>query len=532
MHALSDPKVLIVDDNHGTVEMLERLFKINKFEVIKAYNGSDAIALARHEQPDLIILDVMMPRMNGFEVLRALRQDPLTENIPTIFLTAKDSPADIEHGIQLGADDYIPKPAESRELIARSRSKIEAKRYRDALARKTRDLQQLLDLSMLLNTPCDLPSMVKLITKSILQLRQTKAVALLYKSYADTLYETTAPEIPVLSLLSLEAVFQSLSTSQQAYLETMDSNTSAAFAYALYKDSKTCGVLMIVCSPAHRDELHALYTNAAQQCSLALDNGSSFQLRQNYALELERTVNKRTEELKSTQQLLIRSEKLASVGRLASAIAHEINNPLMPILLNLELMVEDLQKGQPIQLTDVDILVTYQHAVRIKRTLERFLQFTRSGRKGQDAMHPVHLNKLLDNLIALSRRLFEQASVKILHSFDENVQPIMGNSDQLEQVFLNMMINARDAMPKGGTLYITTQAKSNSVQVRIRDTGIGIPEEFMSRLFEPFSSNREKGSGLGLFVSYEIVRNHQGTISVSSKVNEGTEFVVELPTGY
>jgi two-component system cell cycle response regulator len=85
MHALSDPKVLIVDDNHGTVEMLERLFKINKFEVIKAYNGSDAIALARHEQPDLIILDVMMPRMNGFEVLQALRQDPLTENIPRYF---------------------------------------------------------------------------------------------------------------------------------------------------------------------------------------------------------------------------------------------------------------------------------------------------------------------------------------------------------------------------------------------------------------------------------------------------------------
>lgn len=530
----STPKVLIVDDNRTTVEMLNRLFELNQFTALKAYSGREALLLARSEQPDLIILDVMMPEMNGFEVLKALRQDPMTEGIPTIFLTAKDSPADVEHGIQLGADDYIPKPAEGRELIARARSKIEAKRYRDALARKTRDLQQLLELSTHLNTQLDLPSMVKHVVDAVLKLRQTMGAALLYETdtglhYHAALSKELSEHHALLSQTMLENALNQMRLTGISSLEVAKTEALIVSGYALCSDMEAHGVLLVLSAATTLDDLAALYESAAQQAALALENARSFQLRQNYARELEQTVNKRTEELKNAQELLIRSEKLASVGRLASAIAHEINNPLMPIVLNLELMVEDLQQGNPIQLTDVDILVTYQHAVRIKRTLERILQFTRNGREGKAAMHPVDINKLLENLITLSKHFFAQSAVEIHSSFDDNVKPIQGNSDQLEQVFLNMMINARDAMPNGGKLYVSTTARPTHVVVSIRDTGVGIAPEFMQRMFEPFASNREKGMGLGLFVSHEIITNHQGKINVHSELNVGTEFIIELP---
>ncbi|XWX05041.1 response regulator [Aggregatilineales bacterium SYSU G02658] len=530
------PRVLIVDDNRSTVEMLYRLFEIHQFTALKAFNGHDALLTAQTEQPDLIILDVMMPQMNGFEVLQALRQDPTTEGIPVIFLTAKDSPADVEHGIQLGADDYIPKPAEGRELIARARSKIEAKRYRDALARKSHDLQQLLDLSIHLNVQVDLPDMIQRALNAVLNLRQTRAAALLYETDAELWYEIACADIDktqaasALARSTLEAALRHMKVEQQSTLEVMRISPYIVSGYALLTNAQIHGALFVLSETDSLEELSPLYESAAQQSALALDNARSFQLRQNYAHELEETVNRRTEELKRAQELLIRSEKLASVGRLASAIAHEINNPLMPIVLNLELMVEDLQQGNPIQLTDVDILVTYQHAVRIKRTLERVLQFTRNGREGKAAMHPVFINKLLENLITLSKHFFAQSSVEIQASFDEEAKPIMGNSDQLEQVFLNMMINARDAMPKGGKLFISTRAMPDRVVVSIRDTGVGIPAKFMQRMFEPFASNREKGMGLGLFISHEIIMNHQGTINVSSEPNKGTEFVIELPT--
>jgi signal transduction histidine kinase len=514
--------------------MLNRLFEFNQFTALKAYNGREALAVARSEQPDLIILDVMMPEMNGFEVLQALRQDPTTEGIPTIFLTAKDSPADVEHGIQLGADDYIPKPAEGRELIARARSKVEAKRYRDALARKTRDLEQLLDLSSYLNVQIDLPSMMQRVLAAVLKLRQALAAAVLYETETELKYEAALTNIdseatPLLARPTLEAAFSQMKGKQSTPLEVARTDTYVVNGYTLYDGTRPRGGLFILSSSHTADDLHTLYESAAQHSTLALSNASSFQLRQNYARELEQTVNQRTEELKSAQELLIRSEKLASVGRLASAIAHEINNPLMPIVLNLELMVEDLQQGREVQLTDVDILVTYQHAVRIKRTLERVLQFTRNGREGKSPMHPVNINKLLENLITLSKHFFAQSAVEIQASFDDTLKQIQGNSDQLEQVFLNMMINARDAMPKGGTLYISTSARPKHVMVSIRDTGVGIPPEFMQRMFEPFASNRDKGMGLGLFVSHEIITNHQGTISVQSELNVGTEFIIELP---
>ena len=143
--------VLVVDDHFPAADMMKRLFTVHDYRVVCSYSGEDALVQAQRLQPDLILLDVMMPGMNGFEVLKVLREQDATVHIPTILVTAKDTPSDIEYGLNLGADDYLTKPVEPRELLARVRSKIESRRLREALQRRTTDLEALLRVAEELN---------------------------------------------------------------------------------------------------------------------------------------------------------------------------------------------------------------------------------------------------------------------------------------------------------------------------------------------------------------------------------------------
>jgi two-component system, NtrC family, sensor kinase len=237
-------------------------------------------------------------------------------------------------------------------------------------------------------------------------------------------------------------------------------------------------------------------------------------------------VEERTRELRSAQQLLVLSEKLASVGRLAAGIAHEINNPLQPILINMELMVEDIQENHPVSLNDVQ--ETLNSARRIKRTVERLLQFTRKRDTTTPDMELLHVATVLENVVALSQKFFQQEGITIRTDLDMEAQ-IHGNRDQLEQVFLNLMLNARAAMQRGGVLTLRSWMEQNRVVVQVSDTGAGIPADILSRIFEPFFTTREDGNGLGLFISHEIITNHNGSIDVTSQPGEGTTFIVQLP---
>lgn len=529
------PSVLIVDDNVATVEMLTRLFIINGYRVDSALSGVEALQAVYTVQPELILLDIMMPGMNGYEVLRTLRRDPKLGEIPVIFLTAKDAPADIEQGFDLGAVDYIPKPAEPRELIARSKAKIEAHRYRKALAQKNHDLQFLLEFSHALTARLDLHDAMQLIQEAVLAVRASRQVALLYQTDREILLQiSTTPPYPLqdreTAIDALTYLMAQLSVEANLYPIDGYAGYDHALAIAISRNHEVCGVLLVLAQDPIDDDEILLYQSMTQQAALALRNAALYHLQLNYAQELELTVQKRSNELVSAQKLLIQSEKLASVGRLASAIAHEINNPLTPVVLNLEMMVEDLQENRAINMSDIDILATYRSAQRIKRTLERVLQFTRNGHEDKPVLESLDIHALLGNIINLSRHYFEQNRIGLTLNSESTIPHIVGNSDQLEQVFLNIMLNARDAMETGGTLTITATHDHQQMYVRFKDTGSGIPEEMVTKMFEPFATTKgENGSGLGLFVSYEIIRNHQGAILVDSVLGQGTTFTIALP---
>jgi two-component system NtrC family sensor kinase len=263
-----------------------------------------------------------------------------------------------------------------------------------------------------------------------------------------------------------------------------------------------------------------------RQANLALRNAELYEIQEKYALHLKDMVDERTRELQSTQRMLIRSEKLASVGRLAASIAHEINNPLMPIKILLDDMLEDIQSGIPADAYAIE--KTLESVERIRRVVDKLLEFTGKSPSKQQDSQQLDANRIIQNVSDLVRKTFEQEGKTITTELGE-IPLIYGDKDGLEQVFMNMALNACEAMTKGGTLHIISALKDDHIVVTFSDTGCGIPHDIIETIFEPFFSTKDDGNGLGLFVSYGIIQNHQGNIEVTSEVDKGTTFSVSLP---
>jgi len=528
------PLVLVVDDHIPAVGMLTRLLEREAYEVISAYDGEQALEICQSIIPDLILLDVMMPKLNGFEVLEILRSIERTENIPTILITAKNTPDDIEHGLQIGADDYIAKPFNPRELLARAKSKIDARRLKDELESKTQDLEALLRLSEELKHHLNVDELLELILYLVLDLLPGE-IAILYRidenqniisslmSHKDGTLST-----PSISMQTIDDLFKDNDASSVWMPEeiTLIENYIHGILCKLESNGEVHGLLGICNSVPYSENHFRLFEGISRQATLAIRNAELYEEKTNYATLLEVRVEERTQELRSAQQLLIRAEKLASIGRLSAGIAHEINNPLFPLRINLEHMLEDIEDG--LQITQRDVEETLKSVERISRIVRQLLEFTGKDNSNQPTMESIDLNSIIDNVISLSKKYLEHSQVNINVDIP-TLPPIYGNRDQIEQVFLNITLNAKAAMPKGGDLKIVGWVKQNEVVLRFSDNGSGIPKELIDKIFEPFVSTKEDGTGLGLFISYSIIENHQGTIDVTSKLGEGATFTIKLP---
>lgn len=231
--------------------------------------------------------------------------------------------------------------------------------------------------------------------------------------------------------------------------------------------------------------------------------------------------------LQETHLQLVSSEKMASLGKLAAGIAHEINNPLGGILIYSSLMMEDLPEGDSKR---GDLARIVQEASRCKDIVKSLLEF---ARQTEPRMEPTDINRAVtDGLFFLENQaLFH--NVKIGKNLDPSLPFVRGNASQLKQVLINIIVNAAEAMHGNGTLTITSSASPDRkwVTLEFTDTGEGIKEENLTRIFDPFFTTKDvgKGTGLGLSTSYGIVESHGGKIRVKSKVGEGTTFTVELP---
>ena len=229
-------------------------------------------------------------------------------------------------------------------------------------------------------------------------------------------------------------------------------------------------------------------------------------------------------ERRRVEQQLFESEKLAAVGRLAASIAHEVNNPLEAIKNSLYLMQPDSIEDKNARFLEI----ARKETERVSHIIRQMLGFAR--RPGE--VDWVDVNQVLEETLVLLEKKLKQSRIRVVRKLDERLPQIRARADQLRQVFLNLIINAQQAITAEGQITISTsiysQAFQPSIIIQMSDTGVGISEDDQARIFEPFFSTGKKGTGLGLWVTQDIVRQHGGRIDVSSKVGKGTVFSIIL----
>lgn len=235
-----------------------------------------------------------------------------------------------------------------------------------------------------------------------------------------------------------------------------------------------------------------------------------------------RQLLKANEELKASQAQMVQAAKMAAIGELAAGVAHEIKNPLQVLLLHLELV----ERGRPVANW------TEMFSKQVKRLgdiTHRLMDFARNASE-EVKMEPVVLKKVIEETTAMVHHEFVGSGITFTMSLPDDLPPVAGNANYLQQVFLNLLLNARDAMPKGGNIGISTALTGYHIITRFSDTGMGIEQDILEKIFRPFFTTKgDKGTGLGLAVCHKIIGQHKGEIRVESEVGKGTTFTIYLP---
>lgn len=240
---------------------------------------------------------------------------------------------------------------------------------------------------------------------------------------------------------------------------------------------------------------------------------------------MEKRVEERTRDLMAMQKSLAQSEKLASLGKMAAGVAHEINNPLTSILINTHLLMETKDQGSE-EYESLDMIE--EETRRCSDIVKGLLEF---ARQSPPQKNPVDLNELLVHIINILRNQATFQNIVIHNNLQEGLPMTEVDPNQIKQVFWNLMINAAEAMPRGGTLTITSRLSPSldTLEISFQDTGVGIPENALNKIFDPFFTTKQGGTGLGLAIIYGIAQEHGGTIDVTSKPGGGSVFTVRLP---
>ena len=293
---------------------------------------------------------------------------------------------------------------------------------------------------------------------------------------------------------------------------------------------------LIICSTspnAFRREEVQILSMLANQAAIAIEKSELIatlkqaQIRlQNWGRELEEKVKEKTEELQRSHSYLFQSEKLAGIGQLAAGVAHEMRNPLGVIATSLYylsniLSPQDKNVKRHFEIMDAEIS-------RCQIIINNLLEFSR---KSEKEFELVDANRLLEMSLSLVEKDFLVRDIRLVREMS-HVSKIFANMDEMKQVFLNLILNATQSMPKGGEIRVeTSMVGKEKIRIRIQDTGVGIAQEDLSEIFNPFFTTKGpgEGTGLGLSLVHSVIESYHGTIRVESKEGKGTSFIIELP---
>lgn len=543
------PRVLWAEDNADMREYVARLLG-SDYDVVSVPDGQAALEVARADPPDLVLSDVMMPRLDGIGLLRELRADDRTRRLPVILLSARAGEESSIHGLDAGADDYLMKPFTARELLARVRTHVQLALHRRAwedeleerirertgeLAASVDDLAQEIKRRQVsergLEAQLRRLSLLDHITRSVAERQDLESII-------RVVVRNVEENLPVdVCWIELKGDTGGMLTADGLVYEPDIVRRSIPLPPSLVGK----GARAVVAAPLRVEgEILGLLVAARREPDSFSSGECEFlrQLSEHVALAAHQTalhasLQAAYDDLRQTQQAILQQERLSALGQMASGIAHDINNAISPVTLYVESLLEsdaDLspraKQYLPIVLRAID---------DVSATVARMREFYRS-RDAQLALVPVELNKMVEQVIDLTRARWSDMPqqrgvvIEMVRDLADDLPRVPGVESEIREALTNLVFNAVDAMPEGGKLMLVTRAGDQGVRLEVADTGIGMDETTRRKCFEPFFTTKgERGTGLGLAMVYGAVRRHAADIRIDSAVGVGTRFVMTFP---
>jgi signal transduction histidine kinase/AmiR/NasT family two-component response regulator len=534
------PKILYIEDNPDNRMLVRSVLAPAGYTVVEAVDGLSGIEAALREQPAVILLDINLPGVDGYEVVAILRSFPHLADTPIVAVTAYAMAGDRERTLVAGCDGYIEKPIDvdrladqvgqflggkrervqdgkegvylrelNQHLVYRLLQRVEdLKRLNDHFVRRASQLERLHAAMQDVTSELDVEA---LLARLLPQL----AEALGCRSLAVELVEPAGFRVAV----EPPAVTQRPSVADTADLR--ETWSEVEWRVPLTARGRDLGNMVARCHlpPGAAADEEQLLKLVARQVATAIENSRLYE-------HVTRTLHA----LEESQQRIVQGERLRALGEMAGGVAHDFNNVLAIIIGRAEVIAVDVD--DPEIRRQIDVII--QAALDATQTVKRIQEFTRV-RRSRD-FRTVDVRQLIDEVLEMTRsRWKDEAEARgiryEIRVKGDGVPPVEGEPSEIREALTNILFNALDAMPEGGSVTFTTGAKDGRVLCAITDTGIGMPEDVRQRVFDPFFTTKgERGTGLGLSVVYGIIARHGGEVDVESRLGHGTTFTMRLPT--
>lgn len=524
---MTAPLVLIVDDETGITKLCERLLSQDGFRTLSFTSPQKAMDYLREERVDLLLVDIRMPKVDGFEVITfAKERQP---DIATLVMTGFGTVETAISALRKGVDGLILKPFETgSELVEAARQALlDNQRKRDAAHTEAlRPLFNVTEAFLAETRPNHLPEIIVETIRDHLHCSQAAYYqrandgTLKMFSNREQVQNTSVNAEGEKALVDILKKGRPLRITESMHPALRKNLMNDGIHSALFVPISHSGVEALLF--AGRGEGETTFREIdldtlvilARQAAVAVENAMLYEELRDYVKQVE-----------ESQKALLKAEKMAAAGRLTASIAHEINNPLQAVRNCLHLAGrEDLSEQKQDEYFDL----AETELERLTTTVQRMLDFYRPGKVSPS---PVVLSEILTHVLGLMTTQFQKGNIKVSMHLPGNLPPVMAVGAQLQQVFLNLILNAYDAMPEGGKLAIEAKIAEDRVEINFQDSGIGVAEEKAENIFEPFISTKEGGTGLGLTVSYNIVAALGGELTLIQNGKKGACFQVSLPVG-